>query len=85
MIRIACNLSSRLMAALFGAAATAGEVFGHLAADRTLENAHVRSVQRLSVRYEVPLLGVTRARVHVRLFRWNQAHSCLVQVPRAIL
>ena len=44
-----------------------GEVFGHLAADRALEGSHVRSVQRLCVRYEVPLLGVTRARVHVRV------------------
>ena len=43
-----------------------GEVFGHLAADRALEGSHVRSVQRLCVRYKVPLLGVTRARVHVR-------------------
>ena len=32
-----------------------GEVFGHLAADRTLEGSHVRPVQRLSVSREVPL------------------------------
>ena len=32
-----------------------GEVFGHLAADRALEGSHVRSVQRLCVRCEVPL------------------------------
>ena len=32
-----------------------GEVFGHLAADGTLEGAHVRQVQRLCVRCEVPL------------------------------
>ena len=32
-----------------------GEVFGHLAADRTLEGSHVRSVQRLCVHCEVPL------------------------------
>ena len=46
-----------------------GEVFGHLAADRVLERSHVRSVQRLCVRCAVPLLGVTRARVHVRVNR----------------
>ena len=32
-----------------------GEVFGHLLADRVLEGAHVRPVQRLSVSREVPL------------------------------
>ena len=32
-----------------------GEVFGHLVADRALEGAHVRPVQRLSVPREVPL------------------------------
>ena len=40
-----------------------------LAADLALEGAHVRSVKRPSVRFEVPLLGVTRARVHVRVNR----------------
>ena len=43
-----------------------GEVFGHLAADRVLEGSHVRSVQRLCVTCEVPLLGVTKACVHLR-------------------
>ena len=32
-----------------------GEVFGHLLADRVLEGAHVRPVQRLSVSREFPL------------------------------
>ena len=32
-----------------------GEVFGHLLADRGLESAHVRPVQRLSISREVPL------------------------------
>ena len=85
-----------------------GEVFGHLLADRLLEGAHVRPVQRLSVSREVPLdvaefdvrpglahdaakfgsnvlwrtveehepgceLGVTSARVHVRVDRGTRA------------
>ena len=45
------------------------EVFGHLLADRVLEGSHVCSVQRLCVRCDVALLGVTRARVHVRVNR----------------
>ena len=43
--------------------------------------AYVRSVQRMCVRYEVPLLGVTRARVHVRVNRVDNAQECLLRDP----
>ena len=58
-----------------------GEVFGHLVADRALEGSHVRSVQRLCVRCEVPLLGVTRARVNVRVDRVDHVQECLLRDP----
>ena len=92
-----------------------GEVFGHLVADRVLEGAHVRRVQRLSVSREVPLdvaqfdvrpgvahaakfrsnvlwrtveeqepgceLGVTSARVHVRVDRVEHVQECLLRDP----
>ena len=93
-----------------------GEVFGHLLADRVLEGAHVRPVQRLSVSREVPLdvaqfdvrpgvahdtakfrsnvlrctiqnqepgceLGVTRACVHVRVDRVDHVQECLLHDP----
>ena len=58
-----------------------GEVFGHLAADRTLEGSHVRSVQRLCLRCDVPLLGVTRARVHVRVNRVDHVQESLLRDP----
>ena len=58
-----------------------GEVLGHLAADRALEGSHVRSVQRLCVRYEVPLLGVTKARVHVRVNRVDHVQESLLRDP----
>ena len=93
-----------------------GEVFGHLLADRVLEGAHVRPVQRLSVSREVPLhvaqldvrpgvahdaakllrnvlwrtiqnqepgyeLGVTRARVHVRVDRIDHGQESLLRDP----
>ena len=56
-----------------------GEVFGHLAADRVLEGLHVRLVQRLSVSREVPLLGVTRARVHVRVNRVDHVQESVLR------
>ena len=58
-----------------------GEVFGYLLADRVLEGAYVRPVQRLCVRYEVPLLGVTRARVHVRVNRVDHVQESLLRDP----
>ena len=93
-----------------------GEVFGYLLADRILEGAHVRPVQRLSVSREVPLdvaqlhvrlgvahdaakfrsnvlrraveeqmlgceLGVTSARVHVRVDRVDHVQECLLRDP----
>ena len=92
-----------------------GEVFGHLLADRVLEGAHVRPVQRLSVSREVPLdvaqfdvrpgfahdaakfrsnvlwctiqnqepgceLGVTRA-LHVRVDRVDHVQEFLLRDP----
>ena len=56
-------------------------MFGHLAADRALASSHVRSVQRLFVRYEVPLLGVTRARVHVLVNRVDHVQESLLRDP----
>ena len=56
-----------------------GEVFGHLAADRVLEGSHVRLVQRLCVRCAVPLLGVTRARVHVRVNRVDHVQESVLR------
>ena len=58
-----------------------GEVFGHLAADRVLEGTHVRPVQRLYVRCAVPLLGVTRACVHVRVNRVNHVQESVLRDP----
>ena len=52
-----------------------GEVFGHLVADRVLEGAHVRRVQRLSVSREVPLdvaqFDVRPGVAHAAKFRSN--------------
>ena len=56
-----------------------GEVFGHLAADRVLEGSHVRLVQRLCVRCAVPLLGVTSARVHVRVNRVDHVQESVLK------
>ena len=93
-----------------------GEVFGYLLADRVLEGAHVRTVQRLNASREVPLhkpqldvrqgvahdaakfrsnvlwrtveeqepgceLGVTSARVHVRVNRFDHVQECLLRDP----
>ena len=58
-----------------------GEVFGHLAADRVLEGTHVRPVQRLCVRCAVPLFGVTKARVHVRVNRVDHVQESVLRDP----
>ena len=93
-----------------------GEVFGHHVADRALEGAHVRPVQRLNVSREVPLdvaqfdvrpgvahdaakfcsnvlwrtiqnqepgceLGVTRACVHVRVDRVDHVQESVLRDP----
>ena len=92
------------------------ECFGYLLADRVLEGAHVRPVQRLSISREFPLdvaqfdvrpgvardaakfrsnvlwrtvqeqepgceLGVTSARVHVRVDRVDHVRECLLRDP----
>ena len=51
-----------------------GEVFG-LAADLVLEGSHVRLVQRPSVRF----VGVTRARVHVRVYRVDHVQESVLK------
>ena len=56
-----------------------GQMFGHLAADRTLEGSHVRSVQRLCLPREV-LLDVAQFDVRAG----SRAQHCEIPKQRAV-